>query len=180
MFYAQEATITEGKIEEDVKTILSNQIAKARENLRKHTLNSTTQNISEGNTKVKLSPKITKESNWLNLSNFSFGKKQLFPFFLLIEVLLFGTILALFFKSKRTGNGKSEVELKEVVQKMRMERIGSIANPEISQLRTTLSKQNFNISDGGKSITKFARKNNIAKGELQLAMKLRILANMYK
>ncbi len=178
--YAQEATITEGKINTDIHTILSRQIAEARQKLNNQTLNSTTQTISEGNTSVKHSEKIPKESSWLNLSNFSFGKKQLFPFFLLIEVLLIGTILAIWIKSRRLPNGNNEVELKEVVRKMRMEKIGSKFDPEISELRSSLTEQNFTVTDGGKSITKFARKKKIAKGELQLAMKLRILASMYK
>ncbi len=178
--YAQDAEITEGKITTDVHTILNKQIEEAQQKLNNQNLNSIIQTVSKGNTSLKSSEKIPKESNWLNLSNFSFEKKQLFPFFLLIEVLLIGTILAIWLKSKRFPNGKSEVELKEVVRKMRMERIGSKIDPEISEIRTSLTKQNFSLNDGGKSITKFARKKNIAKGELQLAMKLRILASMYK
>ena len=114
------------------------------------------------------------------MSNFSFGKRELFPIFLLIEVLLIGTILAIWIKSRRIPNGKNDVELKEVVRKMRTERIGSKTDPEFSALRATLSSLNINITDGGKSITNFARKKKIAKGELHLAIKLRMLANKYK
>jgi competence protein ComGC len=169
----------EEKINFDIHSIVKSQIKEAELKL-KNQKNKSTQIISNEITTQKSSQKIPNESSWLNLSNFSFGKGELFPIFLLIEVLLIGTILAIWFKSRRIPNGKNDVELKEVVRKMRTERIGSKTDPEFSALRATLSSLNINISDGGKSITNFARKKKIAKGELHLAIKLRMLANMYK
>jgi len=167
------------KINFDIHSIVKSQIKEAESKLKKQK-NESTQIISNEITTQKSSQKIPNESSWLNLSNFSFGKRELFPIFLLIEVLLIGTILATWFKSRRIPNGKNDVELKEVVRKMRTERIGSKTDPEFSSLRATLSNLNINITDGGKAITNFARKKKIAKGELHLAIKLRMLANMYK
>ncbi len=169
----------EEKINFDIHTIVKNQIEEAKVKLQNQK-NKSTQIVSNEITSQQSSEKIPNESSWLNLSNFSSGKKELFPIFLLIEVLLIGTILALWFKSRRNPNGKNDVELKEVVRKMRTEKIGSKTDPEFSALRATLSSLNINISDGGKAITNYARKKRIAKGELHLAIKLRMLANMYK
>jgi hypothetical protein len=125
----------------------------------------------------------TKTNIWTKLTNLPPFKRQLLPYFLLIEAVLLGTILVVYLVSRRSSFKRTEQNvknLKEAVRKMREERLGSKFNPEVSKLRSSLMMNAIRIDDGGREITCFAKKQGIAKGEVFLAMKVRILSNMHK
>jgi cell division protein FtsB len=124
----------------------------------------------------------TKKNIWTKLTKLPPFKRRLLPYFLLIELFLLGTILATYLISRRSVKTKKSVKtynLKETVRKMREEKLGSKANPEISKLRSELSNANdIRINDGGEVI-RFAKRRGISKGEVLLALKVKILSSKH-
>ncbi len=123
----------------------------------------------------------TKKNIWTKLTKLPPFKRRLLPYFIMIELFLIGTILAVWLTSRRSRTNKKRIyNLKETVRKMREERLGTISNPEISELRSGLTAEAIRIDDGGRELVRFAKKRGISKGELLLALKVKTLANKHK
>ena len=122
----------------------------------------------------------TKKNIWTKLTRLSPFKRKLLPYFVALELVLIGTILAVWYMSRRSGseNGnKKKYNLREVVSKMRSEKLIVNTNSESSKLRGDLLTAPIRVDDGGRQITEFAKKRGIAKGEIFLALKVRMLAS---
>ncbi len=125
----------------------------------------------------------TKKNIWTKLTKLPPFKRKLLPYFLIIELFLIGTILAVLFLSRRknTSKGTRSYNLKETVKKMREEKLlNTNSNSEISKLRNALTAKSIRLDDGGRELVSFAKKSGISKGELLLAMKVKMLSVRHK
>ncbi len=122
----------------------------------------------------------TKKNIWTKLTKLSPFKRRLLPYFIALELFLIGIILAVWFTSRRTSANGRKNNLRETVKKMREEKLIARTNSEISKLRSGLMANAIRVDDGGKELVRFAKKTGISKGEILLAMKVRILSNMHK
>jgi hypothetical protein len=100
--------------------------------------------------------------------------------FIVIEILMIAGLVYLW-GTKNSKNKKRKIAiLKENIRKLREERIGSLQSKSLSMLRGKLRYDPIKINDNGKDITFRARKNNIGKGEVHLAAKIKLLVGDYK
>ncbi len=190
--------------EVDIRALVQKQIEEARKNLAKNGKKTTFQEVQiaqETRTaqkpdaeKPQLTQKQeeelaeivaflqkTKKNIWTKLTRLSPFKRKLLPYFLALELVLIGIILAVWYMRRNSGsaNGnKKKYNLREVVSKMRSEKlIVNTTNSESSKLRGDLLTAPIRIDDGGRQITELAKKRGIAKGEIFLALKVRMLAS---
>ena len=187
----------------DIRALVQKQIEEARKNFAKNSEKTTfqePQNTREEKSVQKSEPEKpeltpeqeeelaeivaflqkTKKNIWTKLTRLSPFKRKLLPYFVALELVLIGTILAVWYMSRRSGseNGKKKkYNLREVVSKMRSEKLIVNTNSESSKLRGDLLTAPIRVDDGGRQITEFAKKRGIAKGEIFLALKVRMLAS---
>ncbi|GEM_PF-3033623 len=122
--------------------------------------------------------KVAKTSSWTILTNY-FAEQSIFTLVFIGLEVVFVSVVLVFYLIKRK-KAKPENDLKETVRLIRSEQVRRKINKEKSKIRTMLTRTSVRIDDGGKSIIKFARQQEIAKGEIFLAVKLRALLSMYR
>jgi len=104
---------------------------------------------------------------------FFIGKSALTKLYIFIEGSLL-IILLIYVKRKLTESKKYRIQvLKENINKLRSEKIGSRGSRELYRIRRKLRLQP--AAKSGKEITMRAKKMNIAKGEIYLAAKLNMM-----
>ncbi|NOX18813.1 MAG: hypothetical protein GXO87_11100 [Chlorobi bacterium] len=151
---AQENKTADGEKTVDIRAIVQHQIndIKAREESAK-------------NENVLLSEFDGKE--------FFIGRSALTKLYVFIEGSLL-IILLIYVKRKLSDSEKYRIQtLKENINKLRAEKIGSRSGRELYQIRRKLRLQP--AAKSGREITMRAKKMNISKGEIYLAAKLNMM-----
>lgn len=104
-----------------------------------------------------------------------FIKKSVFSkLFIIIEAILFISILLLWYKRKSNSIKESKKILKANIKRLREEKIGGLLDKKLSRIRSKLILQPVALD--GRSITEQAKRLSISKGELHLAAKINLLS----
>lgn len=158
----------------NIRAILEKQIAdiKQREN--------------EGKDIIKVESQ--KQAGVVHAANFKFneGVKEFLTkdaaakIFVIVEILMLSGLIFLWSTRAKRNKKRKIAVLKNNIKKLREERIGSLEENGLSMLRGGLRYDPIKINDSGKDITFRARKNNIGKGEVHLAAKIKLLTGEYK
>ena len=158
----------------DIRAILEKQISdiRSRENQKK--------NVVSTETKQQAGVvSLNKVASNRTVKEF-LSKDVAVKIFIVIEILMI-TGLVYLWGTKNSKNRKRKIAiLKSNIKKLREERIGSFQSKSLSMLRGKLRYDPIKINDNGKDITFRARKNNIGKGEVHLAAKIKLLVGDYK
>lgn len=177
----------------DIRAILEKQIAeiRSRQELQAVENNTNSEAVSNKETKSKIAPaKIEKnqKAEIIPAENLKVVKNvdELIPkssavkLFVIVEVIMLAVLFLLWY-SKNNRNRKRQIAiLKNNIKSLREEKIGSRHETNLSKLRSSLRFQTIKINDNGKDITYRARKNQISKGEIHLAAKIKLLAGDYR
>jgi len=192
----------------DVRALLEKQIAEAREKMKNYSVNEEKPQVSvhkeeslqknSESAMLKTASKDdekeaeltaianflenTKKNIWTKLTKLPPFKRNLLPYFLMIEGVLLGTILAIWIMSRKfkSSNKKRKVAgLKTNIKKMREEKLIIEPDVKVSKIRKGLNAIALRIDDGGREIIKFAKEKGISKGEILLALKVKGLSRKY-
>ena len=115
-----------------------------------------------------------------NTLNEYLSKNIAVKIFVTIEILLLTGLVVLWLTKNKRDKKRKIAALKKNIQILREERIGSLEKNDLSVLRGRLRFDPIRINDNGKDITFRARKNNIGKGEIHLAAKIKMMVGEYK
>lgn len=100
--------------------------------------------------------------------------------FIVVEVLMLTGLFLIWSRKMKKNKKRRTAILKSNIKKLREERIGSFEVKKLSLIRNRLCFEPIKINDNGRDITYRARKNNISKGEVHLAARIKLLAGEYK
>lgn len=100
--------------------------------------------------------------------------------FVIIEVIMFAGLVLMWLRKTRTNKKRQITILKNNIKSLREEKIGSRHETNLTKLRRSLRFETIKINDNGKDITSRARQNQISKGEVHLAAKIKLLAGEYR
>ena len=107
-------------------------------------------------------------------------KSSAVKLFVIIEVIMFAGLVFMWLNKTTKNKTRENAILKNNIKSLREEKIGSRDEFSLSKLRSNLRFDPIKINDNGKDITFRARKNQISKGEVHLAAKIKLLAGEYK
>ena len=109
-----------------------------------------------------------------------FPKESAVKLFVIIEVIMFAGLVLMWLRKTRNNKKRQISILKNNIKSLREEKIGSRHETNLSKLRRSLRFETIKINDNGKDITSRARQNQISKGEVHLAAKIKLLAGEYR
>ena len=96
--------------------------------------------------------------------------------FIILEAIFVAALVIIWRRRKMTRTENRAV-LKINISKLREEKIGSVEDKRLTQIRTGLAYKPIAINNTGSGITAAAKRLAISKGEVHLAAKIKILAN---
>lgn len=177
----------------DIRAILEKQIAEIRsrqelqtaeDNLKSETITNkeTGSKIADAKIGKKQKAEIIPAENLkvVEKTNELIPKSSAVKLFVMVEAIMLAVLFLLWY-SKNSKNRKRQIAiLKNNIKSLREEKIGSRHETNLSKLRSSLRFQTIKINDNGKDITYRARKNQISKGEIHLAAKIKLMAGDYR
>lgn len=172
----------------DIRAILGKQIADIRS---KQEAEAAADTVKETKEEVKtdiIAVEKTQKAEMVSAENLDAAVKtvEFLPqesavkLFVIIEVIMFTGLVLMWLRKTRKNKKRQISILKNNIKSLREEKIGSRHETNLSKLRNSLRFETIKINDNGKDITSRARKNQISKGEVHLAAKIKLLAGEYR
>ena len=167
--------VQEHSEEINIREILQQQISEIKNKQDMANVNLAFKNSSKEDSFVK-----TADVRFQEKAMEGFSKSIAVKVFVLAEVSLLTSLFFLWIRrTKKIRKDKLSI-LKSNIKDLREERIGSIHELRLTNLRNRLRSNPIKINNKGRDITTLAKKHNIAKGEVHLAAKIKLLTGEYR